>query len=247
MNRLFQVFISLAIALGVALSPAPVSAAVDSIGGVTIIPGSGSDLTAIRLRTSAGCPAGADSYNARMKGHGFPADGEVVTSTISAGMSHSSGFDVYFAVTLADFAQLNHAALRGRYDITVSCIDGLTQKSYGEFTGSLQFTTPSHYEAIGTAKPAGAPPPPLPMDGGRVASGATSTPPAMATPPHRVPDGEQTAPSTSAPLPGAQPVTTISNDGARQSFPWPVLVVIVLAGFIVIAAVVIRTQKRHSS
>ena len=161
MNKLGRVAVLLTVALGVLVPLAPASAGADPIGGVIVIPGSGNDLNEIRVRTSAGCPAKADAFYAKMKGHDFPPGGQLVTANTSAGLSHSFGFDVYFLLVMRDYAKDNHTTLGGRYDIAVFCVDSVTLQSYGEFTGSLEFTSPSHYEAIGAAKPTGTPPPPL--------------------------------------------------------------------------------------
>jgi hypothetical protein len=53
----------------------PGPARADPIGGVIVIPGTGTDLTAMRLRTSAGCPAQATAFYAKIRGLGFPPDG----------------------------------------------------------------------------------------------------------------------------------------------------------------------------
>jgi hypothetical protein len=135
------------------------------IGGVIIIPSTGSDLSPIRLRTSTGCPARTSKYYATMRGHGFPPGGQIITSTTAAGLSVSAGFDVYVEQILRDYAAQNHTTLAGRYDITVDCTDSLALQSYGEFTGSLEFTSPTTYQAIGTAKPPSPPPPPFPKMG----------------------------------------------------------------------------------
>jgi hypothetical protein len=137
----------------------PASAA--PIGQILIVPGDSSDLAAIRIRTSGGCPEKADAYYARLFGHGFPADGLLATPNTSAGLSHTAGFDVYFAQTMKDFAQDNNTTLTGRYDVVVYCIDSFTINSFGEFTGSLEFSAPDRYVALGAARPVGDPPPPI--------------------------------------------------------------------------------------
>ncbi len=147
------------VALGVLMPVAGAPALADPIGGVIVIPGSGNDLTGIRVRTSAGCPAQANAYYATVKGLGCPTEGQIVTSNTKASLSHSFGFDAYFLLIMRDYASRNHATLAGRYDITVFCIDSFTLHDYGEFTGSMEFTSPTHYEALGAAKPIGSPPP----------------------------------------------------------------------------------------
>src|ERR1700742_3889558 len=138
MNLLSRVAVLITVTLAVLAPLAPASAATEPAGGLIVIPGTGNDLTPLRLRTSAGCPAPATAFYATMKGHGFPPDGQVVTANTKAGMSHSVGFDVYVALIMRDYAHDNNPTLGGRYDITVLCIDRLTLQSYGEFTGSLE-------------------------------------------------------------------------------------------------------------
>ncbi len=97
-----------------------------------VLPGTGTNLDEIRLRTSAGCPAQANSYCAKMRGHDFPPDGQIVTVNTKAGLSHSHGFDVWVGLIMRDYANKNRGTLTGRYDITVYCIDHITRQSYGE-------------------------------------------------------------------------------------------------------------------
>src|SRR3977135_798034 len=113
-----------------------------------------------------------------MRGNGFPPDGQIVTSNTEAGLSNSIGLDVYVALVIRDYAEKNRTTLAGRYDITVYCINYLTQESYGEFTGSLEFTSPTTYQAIGAAKPVGPLPPPRAMasDGSALALDPASPP-----------------------------------------------------------------------
>lgn len=184
MKRLSRVVLLFSMTLGV-LAVAPALALADPIGGVIVIPGSGTNLDPLRLRTSAGCPIQATAYYSIMRGHGFPPDGQTITSNTQAGLSHKTGFDVYVALVMQDYANANRTTLEGRYDITVYCIDHVTQKNYGEFTGSLKFTSPTTYEALGAAMPVGPPPPPLadpgsvgPLDQASSPSGLDSTPPA---------------------------------------------------------------------
>jgi hypothetical protein len=136
MNRLFRVAVLVTVALGVLVPVAPAPALADPIGGVIVVPGTGTDLDPIRLRTSAGCPAQANAYYAKMRGHEFPSDGQIITAVTKAGLSHTIGFDVYVALIMRDYADKSRTTLTGRYDITVYCINRLTLESYGEFTGS---------------------------------------------------------------------------------------------------------------
>jgi hypothetical protein len=166
------------------------------IGGLIVVPGESSDLAAIRVRTSAGCPAQADAYYATIHGRGLPPQGQIITANTAAGLSHTAGFDVYFALTMKDFADDNQIVLGGRYDITVLCIDSFSQQSFGEFTGSLLFSSPARYEAIGTAKPTGPPPPPLPLSGGAPPADPGSVAPPGEAQPEQPPTSVAAAAST---------------------------------------------------
>ncbi|MGH3669878.1 MAG: hypothetical protein ACRDSH_04490 [Pseudonocardiaceae bacterium] len=207
MNRLFRVGILVAAALGLVVVVVPAPASADPIGGVIVIPGSGSDVDPIRLRTSTGCPAQANAFYAKMRGHGFPPDGQVVTANTKAGLSHGFGFDVYVSLVMLDYAKDNHTTLGGRYDITVYCVDRLTLHSYGEFTGSLEFANPTHYEALREAKPPGTPPAPLALAGD-----GSALPPDALTPPA----GAQQAPHPAAPQP---PVGASGNPAKDPPVP----------------------------
>ena len=236
MNRQFHVAAALAtVTLGTLVPLAPAPALAEPIGGVIVIPGTGTELDPIWLRTSAGCPAQADAYYASMRGHGFPPDGQIITAPIQAGLSHSNGFDVYVALVMRDYANNNHTALVGRYDITVYCIDQLTQKSYGEFTGSLGFTSPTTYEAIGGAKPVGPPPPALPLDQVELAV-TPASPPTGSVP---------------ADHPVQSPVGQLAsqrNQSTVQGVPWLVLVLAgAVLGALVAAVTTKQLGKRRSS
>ena len=232
------VVVVLTLALGVLVPLTTAPAQADPIGGLIVIPGAGTNLDPIRLRTSSGCPAQATAYYATMRGHGFPIDGQTITSNTEAGLSHRIGFDVYVALVMQDYADANRTTLTGRYDITVYCINRVTQKSFGEFTGSMEFTSPTAYQALGAAKPVGPPPPPLADPGSVVALDPASP---------------LTGP---APAPGADPgvpfpvgqLASQRNDVSGQGVPWLVLV---LAGavFGALVAVVMSRQigKRRAS
>jgi hypothetical protein len=242
MNQLSRVAALLAVAMGVLVPLAPAPAHADPIGGVIVIPGAGSDLDPLRLRTSAGCPAKANAFYAKMRGPGFPADGQTITTNTAAGMSRSSGFDVYVALIMRDYAKDNHTTLGGRYDITVYCANRLTLQSYGEFTGSLEFTSPTRYEAVGAAKPAGPPPPPLDQDPYEFAAPDAVSPPvgtsAAPSPPN--------ASAQAVPRSAAGKLTPERNDATGQGIAWLVAAAAVLVAGIVIV-VANRIRKRRPS
>ncbi|MDI1465854.1 hypothetical protein QEZ54_33265 [Catellatospora sp. KI3] len=125
----------------------------ERLGGLVVHPGASLDTASIKVVTSRGCPSAADGFYVKVRGHGFPASGLVAVATTDAGLSHTDGFAAYFALTMMDFAADHHTALAGTYDITLSCIDQFTQESKGEFTGSIRFSSPTKYQALGAAMP----------------------------------------------------------------------------------------------
>jgi hypothetical protein len=228
MNRLSRFAVLVTVALGVPVAPAPALA--DPIGGVIIIPGTGTDLSPIRLRTSTGCPTQASKYYATMRGRGFPPDGQIITSDTEAGLSTSAGFDVYVARIMRDYAAENRTTLAGRYDITVHCTDSLALESYGEFTGSLEFTSSTTYQVIGKARPPASPPPPWPMMGDDpVLEQGPASPP-------------------TAPVPAPGQLASQGNGVTLSGAPWLVVALISVAIVALVAAVVARQiRKRRTS
>jgi hypothetical protein len=154
-------------------------------GSLTFFPSASIDLAAIKARTSAGCPDQADSYFAVVKGHGFPADGQIVTTPTAAGMSHTASFDVFFAQTMKDFATDNRTTLKGKYDVAVYCIDSFLGTKFAEFTGSLTFTSPTKFKASGQNTTTSAPAAPAPTQPRAAAAppteAQTAEPPAQPT------------------------------------------------------------------
>jgi hypothetical protein len=255
MNRLSRIVILLSVALGVLVLVTAPPAQADPIGGVIIIPGTGTDLDPMRLRTSAGCPAQANAYYAKMRGHGFPPDGQITTSITKAGLSHSNGFDVYVALIMRDYADKNRTTLTGRYDITVYCINRLTLESYGEFTGALEFTSPTTYQAIGAAKPVGPPPPPLQTFDGS-ALGLDSASPLTGPPPAPGEGGVgQSAPSLAVQAPKVDPQSQSSaeqlasqrNNVTIQDVPWFILIGAALGAALVAGVAARQLRKCRSS
>lgn len=230
MSRLSRVAVLVTVALGLLVPVVPPLALADPIGGVIIIPSAGSDLTPIRLRTSAGCPTQTSKFYATMRGQGFPPDGQIITSGTEAGLSTSSGFDVYVARIMRDYAAEHRTTLTGRYDITVHCTDSLAVANYGEFTGSLEFSSPTTYRAIGTAKPPASPPAPFPM---------------MADDPVLAPD-PTSIPPTPVTVPGQ--LASQRDDVIGQGVPWLVVALVSVALVTLVAAMVARhIRKRRAS
>lgn len=242
---------------------APVAHA-QPIGTVLVIPGDSIDLAAIRLRTSRGCPATANAYYTRMFGQGFPAEGLVVTTNISAGLSFTTGFDVYLAQTMKDFADLNGVpVLAGRYNFVVYCIDKFPTRVKGEFTGALEFTSPTTYRAIGESMPSGPPPAPLvvggdglPVEEGLNPADSAATPPELGVPDPAAPPVEATSgavappgsdPAAASPPPAAAagPDVAPRSAGTGTSF-----VPLVLIGLLVVVpgvVAVLQGRRRRRS
>lgn len=257
MNRLSRIVVFLLAALGTLITMVHAPALADPTGGVIIIPGTGTDQDPIRLRTSTGCPTQASAYYAVLRGHGFPSGGQVITSNTEAGLSNSLGFDVYVALVMRDYAEKNHTTLAGRYDVTVYCTDSLALESYAEFTGSLEFISPTNYQAIGAAKPPALPPSPLAMAPN--GSALVPDPASRATGPVPVPGQPAPSSAVQGPIgqtPGADPqapspagqFTSQRNDVTVQGVRWLVLLLVgVVLVALVTAAVTRQIRKRRSS
>ncbi|HEX6360858.1 Ig-like domain-containing protein [Actinophytocola sp.] len=130
-------------ATGVALAAPPPG----TLGSLTVNPGSGSDLTAIRVTTSAGCSSDSDAYNVLVQGPGAFASGYLITSTGSAGFSTSGSFDIFFGVTMKDAAaDLGTTLVVGEYPVIARCVDEFSGDVKGTFTASLYFTSPTAYQ-----------------------------------------------------------------------------------------------------
>lgn len=206
---------------------APVARA-ERIGVVIVIPGEGNHLTAIRLRTSSGCPATASAYYAKMFGKGFAREGLIVTANTKAGLDSKTGFDVYFAQTMRDFVDLNSGTdLSGRYDIVVYCVDKFPSRVFGEFTGSLEFTTPTTYRALGESLPTGPPPEPLAVFGDPAPIEGSPAPPG----------NEIVADSNTKPVPAA--TATNANN-------LPLVVISLIIAVFGAVAVVLGVRRRRS-
>jgi hypothetical protein len=180
-------------------------------GGLAFVPSASIDTASIKAHTPAGCPAPADSYDAVVHGHGFPTDGQVVTTPTAAGMSQTEGFDVYFAQTMKDFATDNGTTLKGRYDVSVFCLDSFLGTKFAEYTGTLTFTTPTKYKASGpettaatttpaTAPPTAVTPAPAPAETGPAETGPAETGPADAVPGTQVVSAPDSTPGHRLPI-----------------------------------------------
>ncbi|MFE2171226.1 hypothetical protein ACFXB3_40110, partial [Streptomyces sp. NPDC059447] len=176
-------------------------------GTAAINPATGTDTTSIDLTTSAACPAPATNVLAKVTGKGFPAEGKNVVgnSPISTyGQAPSGGIVVPLTMTMRDYAnEAGITTLEGRYDLTVVCRKAFGTDTYGEFTGSLWFTSNTEYR---TTDPGG----PTPTPTATRTPTATPTATATATPTTTAtPTG--TASPTATPTDTASPTPTASS------------------------------------
>jgi Bacterial Ig-like domain (group 3)/WxL domain surface cell wall-binding len=154
-----------------------------TLGNLTITPATGTDVTAVRARTSAGCTADSDAYNMFVFGPGAFASGYLITSTSSAGFSQTSPFDIFFGATMRDAAaDLGTTLVAGEYDVIAQCVDSFFGDVRGTFTAALYFTSPTAYQTtdpnqpISTTTALGVAPPSPVTQGTPVTLTATVTP-----------------------------------------------------------------------
>jgi Big-like domain-containing protein len=136
-----------------------VANAADPVGNLTITPATGTDVTAVAVRTSGPCPTTAISANMLITGPVvagktapdaiFPGDNPyLIVPTSAATFSTLGPFDLPFALTLKDAAKDRgkDALQSGEYDLAAQCIMGrTTQQVVGTFTGAMFFTSPIAY------------------------------------------------------------------------------------------------------
>src|SRR5262249_46663349 len=141
MIRLLPGALAVAVAAGAtALSGVVANAAppAGTLGGLTLTPATGSDLTAPVARTSRARPTTADSANVLITGPvgaadpTFPPDNPYpIVTTTKASFSTTDPFDLPFRLNLKDAATDRGKTLQaGEYDITARCVRGLTQEVF---------------------------------------------------------------------------------------------------------------------
>lgn len=138
------------VALLLFLLPGVASAA--PLGKLVVTPGESRDAAPVRLTTAAGCPAQATGYFATMTGPGLPAAGIVIVANGDVGLTHDKAFEVPVSLTFKDLAADNNVTFKGKYELSLHCIDSFSQQSFGSFTGSVDFGSDARYVAVGEAK-----------------------------------------------------------------------------------------------
>lgn len=138
--------IAVAASAAVLLTGAPAQAASDP-AGLTFIPAKGQDISPLYAVTSAPCPAESTNLLGRMYGNGFPADGTIVIPNSDAALKHDIAFGVPLQDTLSSFAAEAGVKLKGKYKITLQCVNELATQVFKEFSGTLTFADPAHFTA----------------------------------------------------------------------------------------------------
>ena len=159
-----------------------------TIGSLTLEPASGTDVSAVTLRTlspdgGGGCPAGTAMVRATAaRGGGTSAAPLVLISPEASGVSTSADFAVPSSRSFRDAATAAATQIAaGGYDLTLSCLadDGTTV--LGEFAGPVWFTTATSYQSTeptsGTASPSASAS--APASGTPVPAGKTGLSPAV--------------------------------------------------------------------
>ncbi|WP_344462528.1 WxL protein peptidoglycan domain-containing protein [Kitasatospora kazusensis] len=117
----------------------------------------GHDDDAIDVLTSGLCPAAGDYLAVRITGAGFPAEGAPLTGTVAAAAyrrAANGGYVLPLANTLRVVANRSGAGpLHGAYTVTASCRAKVAPTSLRDFTGVLNFGTPTSWQAVTVAPP----------------------------------------------------------------------------------------------
>jgi Bacterial Ig-like domain (group 3)/WxL domain surface cell wall-binding len=125
-----------------------------TLGNLTMTPATGTDLTAPRVRTSAGCTLDSDAYNVFVFGPGAFSAGFLITATSSAGFSQTGPFDIFFGSNMRDAAaDLGTTIVAGEYPVIAQCVDSFLGDVKGTFTMSMYFTSPTAYQSTDPNQP----------------------------------------------------------------------------------------------
>ena len=141
-----------ALALSTSVTGAHALTGGTTIGSLTFSPASGYDVSSMTATTSGTCPASATNVQVEIVGSGFPASlAQLVVnnSPISSypASTTTPGYDVALLDTLRDFAdqQPTPVVLTGEYTLTLMCRTNSGLADLGDFTGTINFTDPTHY------------------------------------------------------------------------------------------------------
>jgi len=219
-------------ALGWSVNPA---SADNALGELTFNPGNGLDSSPIWAVTSRPCPADAAYLAVYMFGSGLPPEGMMVTGSTKAGMSHTERILSPFQDNLLGLASQYGVVLTGPYRVELRCQDAFGLKVAGTYEGTINFTSPHHYESKGvtllfpsTDLPGGRPQlPPTPAPSSAVTpsnpgSAATTVPTngSSAAPSQPAasgvddPSGAATSSAGGAPATGGEPSAGVATSAA---------------------------------
>ncbi|MFF3213487.1 WxL protein peptidoglycan domain-containing protein [Streptomyces sp. NPDC002886] len=200
--------------VGLALT-VPTTAHAAPTGSATINPATGHDDSNVDVTTSAACPEPATYVLVKVVGKGFPAEGLNLVGNAPITTyppTETGGLRIPLTMTMKDYAkQAGFATLEGRYDLTVVCRMPFGPDIYGEFAGSMWFTSGTDYQTTdpGTGNPTPTPTPsPSPTP--------TSTPTPTATPTPTPTDTPTPTPSDST-SPTPTPTDTPSPTGSAST------------------------------
>ncbi len=184
-------------------------------GPLTLTPATGSDQTVATLSTPVPCPAAADSYNVIVVGPG--AFNGTITSTQSAGISHTDPFQTQFGENMLSVSQdLGVPIVAGEYDITMQCINTSSfpdSTILASFSNAMIFSDATHYTVLNNATPSPSASPsasPSPV----VTPSPSPSPSASASPSPVV---------TPSPSPSASPSPVVTPSPSLSPSPSPVV------------------------
>jgi hypothetical protein len=140
-------FALLAVAMLTLGGAATAQAGSSADGVLTFTPDRGKDTTPMYLVTSKPCPAQATNVLAIAYGHGFTANGQIVVSNSTSGMSHASPFVLPLQDTMAAYAKRLNIALVGQYKVFLICKSRLRMTPFASMGGTITFHTPHEYTA----------------------------------------------------------------------------------------------------
>ncbi|MEU0526014.1 hypothetical protein [Streptomyces niveus] len=197
----------LAAAGGVLMLGTPAQA--ETLGTLGLTPPTGTDTSSVTLSTSGPCPEEADYLIVKVAGKGFPAEGQNVVgnSEVAIYPSAGEGLDIPLSETMRDYANTaGFKTLEGRYDFTVTCRKAFGESTFGDYEGSMWFTSNTAYQ---DTDPDG-PEPTEPTGPGESPDPSESTDPTEPADPSESPDPTGSTDPTDTASPGdtADPTDT---------------------------------------
>jgi Bacterial Ig-like domain (group 3) len=192
-----------------------------NLGTLTFDPPVGNDESVITATTSGGCTP-ADSYNIRVTGpNNF---NYLITGTADPGFDRTAPFSVLFSQTMLDAGVLQKPPVplvTGTYDVTLNCVDAVTQIVRATYTGALIFSSPTAYTIdapLGTTdtQTALAVTPPSPITAGTVSTLTTTVIPSAAEGSVQFKDGSNNIGNPVTVLGGTASMTTTLAPGTHS-------------------------------